>query len=126
MSSHDSTEAVIDRNLRLMAIRVLYLLAGRATPEFPTSTVAHPSYQVVVNRLQTSLYREGHRSLFPWAIASPVWHRVIVPILGDEKLQTDLENNAADLSLGRIEDVVGRISVKLEAKLESEGYLPES
>ena len=119
-----STEEVVDRNLRLMSIRVLYLLAGRATPEFPTSTRAHPSYKVVVNRLQTSLYREGHRSLFPWAIASSVWHRVIVPLLGDETLQVALENNAADLSLGNIEVVVGKISTKLEAQLEAEGFLP--
>jgi len=69
-------------DLYRMSVGVLYLNLGLAGLEFPTSTRAHPSYQVQVTLTKPPL-SEDHRVLFPFYVRWDIWQRVVVPLFDD-------------------------------------------
>lgn len=71
-------------DLYQLAVGVLYLNLGRAGVEFPTTTAAHPSYQVhVLLTPGGGLLDAAHKKLFPFQVSGAIWQRVVVPLFED-------------------------------------------
>jgi hypothetical protein len=119
-------DRVVDAFLRLLAIRILYVLAGKVAVNFPGSTRAAPSRIVFLDLLQTKLFREGDRGLFPFTVQWKTWEVAIRPVLEDPDLQLKVVNNREILHLERYEEIVQDIEARLEIQFRDVGLLPTS
>ena len=114
----------VDLNLRLLATRLLYVLAGKASVTFPSSTRAAPSIKVFVDLLNTSMFREGDRALFSFTVGWKTWEIGIKPVLQDEALQLRVANNRERLHLQHYEEMIEHIQALLEIQFRAVGLLP--
>ena len=125
---------LFQRDLHRWAVGVIYLNLGLAVVEFPTSTRAHPSYQVHVGLSPRGPLSEGHRSLFPFYVRWDIWQQVIVPLFADGaaliKVGYDTNEtlrqwiNREYLAVGDYETLIGKVERLLLAALEEAGYVP--
>ena len=125
-------------NTDQLAVGILYLNLGRAGLEFPTTTRAHPSYQVQVTLLPGGgLLDEGHRSLFPFFVKWDIWQNVVVPLFADRTtlVKVGEEGNITlrqhllreYVTRGDPAPLIAKIKHLLSVTLIAEGYLsPEA
>lgn len=119
-----SGDDVVDINLRLLATRLLYVLAGKACVHFPQSTRAAPSLKVFVDLVNTSMFREGDRGLFSFTVGWKTWEIGIKPVLQDEALQLRVANNRERLHLRHYDEMIEHIRALLEIQFREVGLLP--
>jgi len=124
------------QDLRRLAAGVLYMNMGRAAPNFPTSTRAHPSYQVFVDLTPPAdALRDPLAYLFPFKVSWVIWQRVIVPLFEDgsvlvkvvEEVSHSLRHPMNQLRWSQ--DLLGLIQTiekELLVAMETEGFLPDS
>jgi len=122
-------------DLRQLAVGILYLNLGRASVRFPTTTPAHPSYNVFVDLTPPlGLLADSHRIYFPFSCRWDVWDQVVVPIITDADVlvktatQPSLRNQAqrTPLLIGDIEAVLEKIGQAILRGYKTAGYVPES
>jgi len=107
-----------------LAVGVLYLLAGRAHCNFPTTNVAAPSDRVQVARTATPALQEADDRYFPFYVSWDRWERAVVPVLQDETNQLSLPYLADLLSAGRYDELVVYYHGKLLLSFQEQGYIP--
>lgn len=119
-------------NLERLAVGCLYLLTNKATLEFPSTSRAHPSFEVVVNRTPGQLFRSGDWVYFPFSVDTGVWHQAVVPVLENKDVRFYVRDNPtlrvqANVVLLYTDDF-GTLITKIEAYLRESfvqaGYLP--
>lgn len=125
-----SQKSYLDQ-VHTLAVGVAHLLLGKAVPEWPTSTRAHPSFWVTV-LLQPagSLWPEAAR-YFPFRVRWDIWENVVVPILTNPDHQFLPDNGAgrnwrkiALLDAGAYDQIVGDLQEALIANAKAVGFLP--
>lgn len=110
-----------------LAVAVFYLLRGWGNLDFPTSTRAHPSWLVYVQRSSKAPPRGYYDAYFPMQVRWDVWNNVVVPIYEDETIQPDVPLN--EFLVGdapQQADQLTRITTLISAKLVEQGYIPAS
>lgn len=118
--------------LRRIAVGVLHLMTGRASLEFPTSSRAHPSFEVLVVMTPRGPLREGDGAYFPFSVPWDFWEGVVVPVLKDESIVIKTQTKdglrspiqMASLTLGDYTDLLSRITEALVASMKAQGLLP--
>lgn len=125
----------IEVDLTGLSVGCLYLLTNQAVLTFPTSTRAHPSFQVMIDRgaaATRNLYRQSDRVYFPFFVNWNVWHEAVVPVLLNKDVQVMVADNPSlrvhpNLTLIVLEDYDGlldRLSAYLIDSLIAAGFLP--
>lgn len=126
---------IFQYDLHQLAVGVLYLNLGRAGLEFPTTTRAHPSYQVQVTLIPPGTVLEGgHRALFPFLVRWDIWQQVVVPLFADgsvlvkvgaEKNETLRQwINKSYLLTGDYQPLLDKIKQALRLGYEAQGFVP--
>jgi hypothetical protein len=118
--------------LRRLAIGCLYLLTNKATLEFPTTTRAHPSFFVLVNRTPRTMFRSGDHVYFPFMVGTHLWHQAVVPVLENKDVQVIVGDNPSlrvrpnyDLiTLEQYDTLIRKIETYLRDSMVDTGYLP--
>src|SRR3989344_4131204 len=82
-------------DLHQLAVGILHFNLGLAGVEFPATTRAHPSYQVLVLLTPKGLLEGGHKPLFPFQVRWDLWQRVVVPLFaeGNVLVKVGVETN---------------------------------
>jgi hypothetical protein len=119
-------------NLERLAVGCLYLLTNKATLEFPTTSRAHPSFEVVVNRTPGTMFRSGDWVYFPFSVETGVWHQAVVPVLENKDVQVYVTDNPSLrvfpnlilITIEQVEDLISKIEAYLRESFVSAGYLP--
>ena len=106
---------VID--VETVAVGVLYCLENRATPEFPGSTRANPSYEVWMSLLAEPPLRGQDKALFPIIVTWDLWQQVVVPVVNS------FEYPAARGSRD-FDTLLALLKADLVAKAKETGFLP--
>lgn len=129
-----ATNSPFNMDLRRLAVGVLFVNLGRAAPEFPQTSRAHPSYRVQV-ALTSSGSSDAYGYLFPFFVTWHVWQNVIVPlfknsdvlvkVIGEKHRSLRYPNNQIRLSQD-LEGLLDSIELVLLTGLEEQGYLPSS
>lgn len=71
-------------DLRTLALSVIYINLGRAAPNFPTTSRAHPSYWVYVDLIPPGgLLSPDHRTYFPNRVRWDIWKCVVAGFFQD-------------------------------------------
>lgn len=104
-----------------LAVAVLYLLWKWAFVEFPSTTRAHPSAQVYVQRAGSR--RGEYDTYFPMMVDGILWEKVVIPVYLDDSIQPNVIENqyAAGTAQGTL---AARITTLVQAKMIEQGYLP--
>jgi hypothetical protein len=123
-----STQTQLNMVQRL-AVGVVHLLAGNADLEFPTSTQAHPSFEVIVTLTPKGPVWPGAGVWFPFRVRWDIWDEAVVPILQNDSYQFYPDNGAERnwAMLAKLEDVPGLTAFYqklLVDSLKTTGYLP--
>jgi len=123
-------------DLRRLAVGILYINLGRAAPEFPTTSKAHPSYKVFVNLTPSGAGgRDAYGYLFPFFVRFDIWENVVVPLFEDgsvlikvvEEKSPSLRHPMNQIRLSQdLEGLLLDIESALLAALEDQGYVPPS
>lgn len=123
-------EAVVDR----IAVGVLYIFLERAFPSFPTSTVSHPSFWVVVDRNAREPLRSGDAAYFPFKVYSLEWKNAVEPVLADDTLKVRVKEAVKSSmrthsTLNKVhrrdwDSLLARIKEALITSYQASGYLP--
>lgn len=123
-----TTEQIIEQNLYIWGVRVLYLLAGRALVNFPGGNRAHPSREVYVDLARGAVLpgRTGDQAYFPFRVHWRVWQEQIIPILGDSANQLTVAVNQTRLAPLQIEDLVKQYAGLVEQIFREGGLIPPS
>lgn len=121
-------------DLYQLSVGVLYLNLGLGSLEFPTTTRAHPSYQVQVVLRPKEPLTADHRQLFPFFVRWDIWQRVVVPVFkdGSALVKVGAETNETlrqwinreYLATGNYSDLLRKIATLLLANLIAQGYVP--
>lgn len=116
----------LELDLQRLSVGILYLMVDRAVLDFPTSTAAHPSDWVFVNRSVGALLREGDGPLFPFKVRWHVWENLVVPIWNNPNLRVKLRGilgptpkNLLLLQLGQLDLLLSEIRAALAAQAGS-------
>ena len=110
---------LLEKETERLAVGVVYLLYKRATTNFPSSTRAHPSYLVYVQRSATSELRPGDRAYFPFQVTWFIWEECIVPVLS-----ALWSRNLGDI--GNYDEQIAYVSGLIKTSLVHKGYYPSS
>lgn len=122
--------AMSDHEIHQIAVGCFYILMRRGQIDFPGTSRAHPSQEVVVNRAGTQLLRSGDSAFFPFQVPWDVWQFGVVPVLEDRAYQIfhpDGTRNEVNLALIRIGDYSTYIQYLQDAlrnKFQEEGFIP--
>lgn len=101
-----------------LAVCCLYLLAGKAIPDFPGTTRAAPSLWVVVTRSAGKPLREKDLVLFPCQVRWYIWQEIVIPGLAG------FWNQGLVRSDGNYEILLGQLEAVLRALMLDHGLLP--
>ncbi len=125
------------QDLSQLAVGILYMNLGLATPEFPSSTASHPSYKVHVSLTAKGglrLLADSHNALFPFFVRWDVWRNVVVPIFDDGSVLVKLLGGATGslrvqinkemLLLGDIDGLLAKIEQAVLRQYEEHSYVP--
>lgn len=119
---------------RQLAVGILYINLGLASPEFPSTSRSHPSYQVYVTLVPSRNLLDGsHNALFPFFVRWDVWQNVVAPIFEDgamlvKVLESTHETlrqqiNRAMLT-GDLEGLIEKIEQAVLRGYQDQGYVP--
>jgi hypothetical protein len=122
-------------DLRRLALGVLYINLGRAAPEFPTTTRAHPSYEVFVGLVPPGdPFKDAYGHAFPMKVRWDIWRNVVEPLFADGSALVKVTaskssslrhpNNVIRLSQDP-EDLLLTIEKALLDGLVDQGYVPD-
>ena len=98
-----------------ISIGCAYLLSGRAVLDYPGSTRARPSLDVVISLSPGRLLKESDRGYFPFKVPWDLWEEAVVPVLQDE---TYLRQSGETLSEWEL-----RLLGGLLEKMQAGGFL---
>lgn len=131
-----------ETDLQQLAIGCLNILTGRAMVDFPGSTSAAPSHDVVVSLIKPPI-QDADACLFPFQVRWHLWQKVVVPILQagqygpitqtTPSLRNALVVEALDFrngwvagaqDRGGVADVLDQIQIALWQKCQEQGYVP--
>lgn len=73
-----------ESDLFRIAYGCVYLQAGKAIAQFPTSTVGHPSEWVVLCRTNSTPIKTGDNRFFPFRVKWDFWQNIVVPLMRGE------------------------------------------
>lgn len=120
-------------DLRRLALGVVYINLGRASPEFPTTNSAHPSYTVFVDLIPPlGLLSPEHRIYFPFEVRWDVWERVVVPLFSEGDVLVKVSRTTKKtlrLEMNRIAllewgSLLVRVEQDIVRRMEELGWLP--
>lgn len=120
MGERSTTRYAASSAETMLAIPVLYLLAGQAEAVFPHTRTASPSEKVVITR--KGEMKRTPLCHFPVMVPWDQWEEAVVPVLEDGVLAVRAPLFKAALQDGRIETWVNLIGRKLRASFESAGW----
>lgn len=106
-----------------LAVAVLYLLWGWGRLEFPSTTRAHPSWLVCVQRAAGTRSR-GYDTYFPMWVRWDLWEKVVVPVYSDDTIQPTVPEIQYEVRFLGVEPEIARIEQLLRAKMIEQGDLP--
>ncbi len=114
----------------VLAIGVAHVLLGKATPLWPTTTRAHPSFWVTVHLLPRGAVAPDAAKYFPMYARWDVWENAVVPVLADKGNQFFPDDGAdrnwqalALLDGDFYKGVVGKIQSALVEGFKSSGLM---
>ena len=126
-----ATQTQLDQVERC-AVGILHMLLGKATLEFPTSTQAHPSFQVTVLLISNGALWPAAGNQFPFQMRWDIWENVAVPVLLDEANQFFPDNGAsrnhlmlALLDMDLPTEALTKVQEVLVDAMKVAGYMPE-
>jgi hypothetical protein len=118
-NSYSGTDFIIHQ----LTVGCIYLIAGKATLNWPGTTVAHPSPKVQVARTATRSFLPGHETLFPFFVESGLWHGAIVPVLEDLSINIGETINKCVIAKN-FEFYLSYVRDVLVASLREYGFIP--
>jgi len=110
---------LLEKETERLAVGVVYLLYKRAVLNFPSSTRAHPSYLVYVQRSATPELRPGDKVYFPFQVSWFIWEECIFPVLS-ALWPRDLKE------IGNYNEQIAYVSGLVKTSLVHKGYYPSS
>lgn len=123
----------LEVDLQRLSIGILYLMVGRGTLDFPTTSAAHPSYWVVVNRTVGPLLRPEDARIFPFQVRWHLWENLVVPIWQDPALHVRARGigvggrnykNLTALQLGQVGDLL--LAIRKALAVQAGNVVPGS
>jgi len=106
-----------------LTVGVIYLIAGKATLNWPTTCASHPSGKVQVARTATKPFLEVHEAVFPFNVESNLWHGAIVPVLEDMSINLGTPLNKCVLDIN-METYLHTVSGTIANSLRTYGFIP--
>jgi hypothetical protein len=123
-------------DLYRLAVGVLYINLGRANPVFPTTTRAHPSWEVFITPVAPlGALCEQHALMFPFKVRWDIWNNIVVPLFAEGSTLVKLMGgtdgnlrNTLNQEMLRVdlEGLLDKIMKALRGGLEAQGYTPPS
>lgn len=113
----------INQDTKHLAVVCLYLIAGRAIPDFPGTTRASPSTWVWVSQSTGRPLKAGDEIYFPSKVSWKIWQWVVIPVLTVTNPWTDpnLIGSGSDPLTGKCYDLGVEIRTTLRRSLRLEG-----
>ena len=122
--------ALSDSGIYQIAVGCFYILMRRGQIDFPGSSRAHPSLEVVVNRAGPEVIRSGDAAFFPFSVRWDVWQFGVVPLLEDPAYQvfhpdgTRNQNNLSLIRRGDYNTYINYLADVLRSRLQTLGFIP--
>lgn len=105
---------------RVLAVPCFYILAGRAQPVFPHTSISGPSAYVRIIRLGVVLPR--YHARLPVDVESGQWHKAVLPVLRDERWEVRQPLMKRALADGGIDYYINLIGADLRVSFTNAGY----
>lgn len=123
ISTDDRNSSGMELIVNQLAIGGLYLLAGKATLNFPGSNSSGPSSKVQISRTVGGSIPDIPDGSFPFLVGSKLWHLVMVPILESQEFSfsNPLNKNAIDRN---VFEYLLRMKKAIELKMRKLKLIP--
>ena len=106
-----------------VAIGCCYLSLGQATIYFPQSFIGSPSRKVIIDLVAyRPLLRSGDSKYFPIQVDWRVWHKAVVPILSELRIEGPIKRKY--LTENDFGSYVMRVEGLLQTSYREKGYMP--